>query len=102
MKMNKYIDIQSTRFFCSFVACIYMLVNAWAEQKLLDEISALLFAQWNFSVNICLYVLAARDVGTLGMVLAVLFGMWTVATMFSDSGLCLIGIIFICMCCVCV
>jgi hypothetical protein len=61
---------------------------------------------YNAAVDWYFGLAAARDLGTLGLVLIVLFGMWTVATLFSDSGLCLIGehcarACAVRLCCVC-
>ena len=56
-----------------------------------SKIALKIARDFNAAVDWYFGLAAARDTGTLGLVLIVLFGMWTVATIFSDSGLCLIG-----------
>lgn len=55
------------------------------------KIALRLAVDYNAAVEWYFGLAAARDIATLATVLAVLFAMWTVATIFSDSGLCLIG-----------
>jgi hypothetical protein len=52
-------------------------------------------ADYNKAVDWYFSLCAARDLSTLGTVLAALFGAWTVSTFFSDDGLVLIGMSFI-------
>ena len=47
--------------------------------------------EYNAVVDWYCHLAAARDLKMLGMVIAVLFVMWILANVFSDSGLCLIG-----------
>jgi len=67
----------------------YAQVRAIIAQA--SKIALQVALDYNKAVDWYFGLAAARDLGTLGIVLGVLFGMWTVATIFSDSGLCLIG-----------
>ena len=83
---------------------IYSFVQHWNGKKVSDwtrplkidkdeaaKIALRVALDFNAAVDWYFGLAAARDLGTLGLVLVVLFAMWTVATLFSDSGLCLIG-----------
>ena len=56
-----------------------------------SKIALRIAVDYNAAVEWYFGLAAARDIATLGTVLLVLFLMWTVATIFSDSGLCLLG-----------
>mmetsp|Transcript_37980 Transcript_37980/g.55780 ORF Transcript_37980/g.55780 Transcript_37980/m.55780 type:complete len:202 (-) Transcript_37980:369-974(-) len=88
------------------VSAIYSFVQQWNNKKVGDwtrefkvdrdeasKIALRVALDYNKAVDWYFGLAAARDLGTLGIVLGVLFGMWTVATIFSDSGLCLIAFI---------